>query len=255
MNIFPEVLIHYGQLLLALLVFFLTGRLVRWRLGITDRFFAELFFSAFIGMTAWIALYAIIKSGGRTINILWILPAAYFLYQYRPTQDTVRKPFLGFEITAHHIGVLLLGTLLCYGWEAYFFFWPGGAMKYHIPYGDNIYYACVITGLLQTGQENAFSLDNLLLNSESVLLPYHYYELWLAAICSGWGYLPPLASLMVIVSPIFYFLVIISLLALAGEVYTMRWQYITIAFCALFAFGIFIDFYQNIPLLYNTELI
>ncbi|MDW8348404.1 MAG: hypothetical protein RML94_15685, partial [Bacteroidia bacterium] len=214
MNIFPEVLLHYGQLLLALLVFFLTGRLVRWRLGITDNFFAELFFSTFIGMTTWIALYAIIKSGGRTINILWILPATYFLYQYRPTQDTVRKPFLGFEITAHHIGAVLLGTLLCYGWEAYFFFWPGGPMKYHIPYGDNIFYARIAIGLIKSGTEDLFNIDSFILNDSNVIsIPYHYYEIWFSALWADLFDAPPLVGLILVSSPMFYFLVMVGVVS------------------------------------------
>ncbi len=255
MNIFPEVLLHYGQLLLALLVFFLTGRLIRWCLGITDKFFTELFFSVFIGMTAWIALYAIVKSGGRTINILWILPAAYFLYQYYPKQNTVRKPFFGFEITAHHLGAVLLGTLLCYGWEAYFFFWPGGPMKYHIPYGDNVYYARIITGLLQSGEESFLSLDNQLLKITGDLYPYHYYEFWLSAICSGFGFVPPVIALMLTASPLQYWVVLIGILAFFERTHPIRFYHVIIVFAAIFSYGIFIDTYKSIPFLqYAADL-
>jgi hypothetical protein len=254
MNIFPEILLHYGQLMLALLIFFLTGRLVRWRLGITDRFFAELFFSAFIGMTTWIALYAIIKSGGRTINMLWILPAAYFLYQYRPTRDTIRKPFLGFEITAHHVGAVLLGTLLCYGWEAYFFFWPGGPMKYHIPFWDSTFYTRVISALVTTGRESAWGIDMELSGGayEGITL-YHYYELWLNALLIEISQTPSLVLLMAVNVPLFHCFVLIGILAWLEKSYQIKWWLVIICFGLLFVNGVFLEWYKLHPFLALSE--
>lgn len=248
MNIFPEVVLHYGQLLLALLVFFLTGRLVRWRLGITDKFFAELFFSAFIGMTTWIALYAIIKSGGRTINILWVLPAAYFLYRYYPKQNTIGKPFFGFEITAHHIGAVLLGTLLCYGWEAYFFFWPGGPMKYHIPFWDSTFYTRVVSALVVTGRESGWALDMELSNStyEGITL-YHYYELWLNALLIELYRVPSLVLLMAVNVPLFHCFVLIGILAWIEINHPIKWWSALLCFGLLFVNGVFLEWYKAHP--------
>ncbi|WP_448520451.1 hypothetical protein [Rhodoflexus sp.] len=253
MNIFPEVLLHYGQLLLALLVFFLTGRLVRWRLGITDRFFSELFFSAFIGMTVWIALYAIIKSGGRTINILWLLPAAYFLYQYWPKQDTIRKPFLGFEITGNHIGALLLGTLLCYGWEAYFFFWPGGPMKYHIPFGDSVFYTRVISSLVTTGIESAWGIDMKLSGAYEGITLYHYYELWLNGLFIEAFQTPSLVLLMAVNVPLFHCLVLIGILAWIEKSHSITWWLSILCFGLLFVNGVFLEWYKAHPFLALSE--
>ena len=253
MNIFPEVLLHYGQLLLALLVFFLTGRIVRWWLGITDRFFSELFFSAFIGMTAWIALYAIIKSGGRTINILWVLPAAYFLYQYWSKKDTVRNSFLGFEITGNHIGALLLGTLLCYGWEAYFFFWPGGPMKYHIPFWDSVFYTRVISSLVTTGIESTWGVDMKLSGAYEGITLYHYYELWLNGLLIEIYRMPSLALLMAVNIPLFHCFVLIGILAWIERSYPIAWWLAILGFGLLFVNGVFLEWYKSHPFLALSE--
>ncbi|MDW8348561.1 MAG: hypothetical protein RML94_16475, partial [Bacteroidia bacterium] len=138
--------------------------------------------------------------------------------------------------------------------EAYFFFWPGGPMKYHIPWNDNIHYARVIEGLFMNGHESRYNLEYYFFpEKDKAITFYHYYELWLSAIFCEFFQESALIALLAISTPLFSIVVLAGIMGYVEKTNLPIILGLVVAFALLFVQGIFLEIYRDLGFLAYTE--
>ena len=135
--------------------------------------YTRLFFQLIAGLFVIISLYAIVITGGITINIL-ILPLLYFLFWH---------PSGSIEVDAHK-------TLPSIGWKHHFEIGAIALLSLTVLHvfpvneykqADGFFYLKIAESLNATGHENIshyFTLYNKDFNGAE---PYHYFEIWITA--------------------------------------------------------------------------
>ncbi|MBL7892794.1 MAG: hypothetical protein JNL63_09190 [Bacteroidia bacterium] len=79
---------------------------------------------------------------------------------------------------------------------------------------DNYFYGIISEAIYSTGYENSGGLTNYFFQEVHGNSPYHYFELWLNGFFSSIFHLPNFICISIILSPCFYFIIYIGLIAL-----------------------------------------
>lgn len=166
----------------------------------------SLFNIMMIGATTIIPLFAIFWSRGNSIMwlavLLWVV-YILFLRKGEPSADTSKKIIPGVSVLG--VVVLLVGIFAL----SYYMFFVRAAGELC---GDFLFYGNATCVMMQEHVETA-SFASLFHYPE----PYHYGELWLTVLCSALFGIKPLYALMLIVYPLFCFILILGVAALCKE--------------------------------------
>lgn len=142
---------------------------------VSENVYARFFLNTVAGLTFFIFCYSIVVTKGRTINIFFLLPAAYILLT---TKKKIREGFLKSialnKIIALEIIIFSLFSFCWYRWLN-----TNNFSVVTIPHGDYIFYSSVTEYLNLFGRENIY-LDYVYAAQTNVS-PYHYYELWIGS--------------------------------------------------------------------------
>ena len=168
---------EFSIVYLLILVFFYLGGLILKPSKRAAKFFTSVysrfFFQIIAGLFVTISFYAIIVTGGITINML-ILPLLYFIF-WHPTgsiEDHAHKtlPAIGWK---HHleIGVIALLSLII------LHVFPVNEYKQ----ADGFFYLKIAESMNATGQENISHYFNLYNKDFNGAEPYHYFDIWITA--------------------------------------------------------------------------
>ncbi|MGF1533745.1 MAG: hypothetical protein ACFCUI_08575 [Bernardetiaceae bacterium] len=213
---------------------------------------ADIFTALVLGQGILVTGYALFKTEGQTMFVLAV-PFLWWAYRVWLLQE---RPFSG-SSSRWTIPLLLLFSLVVYGWEAFFFLDEAGAGQ--IVFTDLNFYARVANAMRLVGLESIkaqfYFLDPTL--SPGIDL-YHFYELWLTALSIDIWNLPPNYAYLLVAMPSIYFISLLGLYALlecyAAEV--KPWLFAGLAILLLFVKGIHFDFYESNRLMqYSTYLL
>jgi hypothetical protein len=172
----------------------------------------HLFINIATGLTASIILLSLFVTVGKTVNLLAIYVAIFFLWTLKKSLDRSEKS------TPHRLNWSLIFELLIYGTAIYSLFalqiirnsnWASVLQAPHLI--DWGLYSVNVQTILQTGQENTYNVHNLLDRSYHGVTPYHYFELWIGGI---WSKIFPHALRIYVFSLVVYpILSIVALIA------------------------------------------
>ena len=233
-------------------VFYFVGRLIVDRIQIWVKgFFPEILLSSIIGHLAIISLLAIILTLGKTILIL--IPTLFVLIKFLNPSKELSKKLLLFP-AENRRGYWLINFLLIFSLGVFTFKYVDlPSMDLLIPAPDYISYGFVSDYLLRYQHESKllpFGME------QEGLFPYHYLELWFGGIIGRFFSLPETFSLVLVVYPYYFFLIILGALSIGEGMKGSKLGWIEIAFFLLVAVssGIFLTILRDLPLYEGSKV-
>lgn len=191
----------------------------------TEGKISNLFHSVLSGMILMVIIYSIWKTGGVTINwIFVIVPSCYFFLFKKQYLVDLYDGFK-FRLKPDNLGLLLTSILLV----------SLGSFLYVLSLSienDVIYYSQISEALGEGSSENYYHHYNEILNVSGVTL-YHYFELWFTSILSE---LLPLSTIILLkycTYGVLKVLILLGGLALLERVYKVSWYHLLFLFCLL----------------------
>ena len=176
-NLFFEQLI-FG--ISSLLITYVIGQTILSFFSINEGFFFRLFVKYIVGITTIVLIYSIIKTHGKTVNILLLPIISTLLYHFR---GLLKKPFLNKKEIFKELLWSLIPFLCVFLYQSWFFFdFSNGWI--HPLFRDFHAYASFSNSLKISGIENPHIQMTYFFPEKSGLFPYHYPELWLTAVFS-----------------------------------------------------------------------
>jgi hypothetical protein len=160
---------------------------------------------AILGMLLWIAGYAILQTGGK--SVMWLLlPLLLVSGSMRPKNFKLhlREGFRA--LSKYWLPVLILSILFAAKTALLF--------DYESIIPDNAFYARIVESLSQSGQENEYHFLSQLLDTYKGVSPYHYGEIWLA---SAAHFLGGMQALLLFATPLISVLLVQSLYELVSK--------------------------------------
>ncbi len=136
--------------------------------------FYTLFLSLFTGVSTLIALVAVFKTKGMSVNVILLLVMIYLVGAVRKNKTAQVQAFAS-NSYLFATAVLLLGVVLIYTY-CYVVF-----SKYYSNQ-DYLFYSKISYYLFTTGYENDYQIFNNISKDYHEVTPYHYFDLWLNAI-------------------------------------------------------------------------
>lgn len=204
----------------------------------------KLFSNYIVGIIAWILVYSIAKSKFLTINI-GLLPAIIFLlYFYRKKIRQFNFEYAGIK------GELLLSIAIflpIFLFQAAFYF-DFSNNSFKDIYADSYYYADAANSLKLFGVESTF-VDTVYYSNTVSLIPYHYAELWLTALCSELFKVSSICSYFLIVIPLFVSIFSIGLFALVNKIRAHFIFKCLLIIAGVFVSAIYFKVYNNTEIL------
>ncbi|MGL5890075.1 MAG: hypothetical protein ACRC3B_09330, partial [Bacteroidia bacterium] len=161
---------------------------------------------AIAGMLIWIAGYAILQTGGKTV--MWLLfPLLLSISVFNAEGGYAKRLRDAFHSLGKHILPVAL-LIVLFAVKAALLF------DYESIIPDNAFYARIVSALSITGQENEYHFLASLDAAYTGVSPYHYGELWLAspfAVFSG------TQALLLIATPVISVLLVQALFELINR--------------------------------------
>jgi hypothetical protein len=205
----------------------------------TDRAF---FFRLFTGTIFIVASYAIIRSGGRTAQLLFMIPAIFLFFIRIKNKNALHSVLKFYPPTIQQLGVFVFFTAFISFWLSHFF-------ESQIIQKDIAYYLKIAESLNLTGQENVRNFKNVFSNDFHGVEPYHYFETWLAALAMKISdpFTTNLVALRVISYGYILVLVCVGLMSLAEQIFRTqpRIYFAGIVLLLLFFIPNFLDLFIN----------
>ncbi len=178
-----------------------------------------LFWSLLLGITTVVVIFSILKTNGRTVNILAILILVLFAFDYarfrkskRPGIITIRPRDLAWflpEVFLVVVGFSILGAVSIL---------KSGEFPYSLPYADFNFYAEVSNSFLITGIENKSHFYNLFSETAQNQVLYHYFELWSNAFVQFLFAGIPIVNFFTVTMPFFCLLSAYGIVALGEKI-------------------------------------
>ena len=207
------------------------------------------FHRVFIGLIGISALFAVVRSQGWTIQLLF-LPWLFYLIQTERKINSSTVPLRQHNSLKALIPYFLLASTLVFSW-AFLYRIQAAPFPFFIPSGtallpnDVHIYSLRSYYLGQSAWENYFGVYNTFDSNFHGLNPYHYLELWLnAGINSLLGGLSVL-NLSLVTGPLLQLLSFLGLLAIVEYFRPVKGIHILLALSFLFTAGLYL-FYGRI---------
>jgi hypothetical protein len=194
------------------------------------------FVTSLLGAFFLVSLFAVMATGGNTVLMLFfILALAVYWFLCKKQNNTQSEVCcvmpnskkIGYEITI--IGLLTISFAFVYGLQ--FYHQPMNLM----PHGDYYYYSKLIYSMINNGLEANTFVINPFHEGQAGAMPYHYPELWLAAIFYKVFNTMPLEGLIIQTQIVLSVIAAVGLFAL-GELITKS-KAVFIVTIALMFFG------------------
>ena len=202
------------------------------------------FINTLLGFSSVSIAFSIINTGGKTIQILFLIAFIFFLVQFKKHRKNSKN--ISFEFKSFHkeIGAVLMlfsiNTLMLLNLKSDF--------QYLMIDKDLQIYASIAKNLAVTGVENHFPL---LYNSTDFvpkqISPYHYFDFWYAAFYIKYLGLNHVLAYWSITIPIVYYLSYLGILSLVSFKHLITFKYRCISFLLLFCGGIYFNLLDGIP--------
>lgn len=239
---------YYGLFLFSALLLYAAGKLILLSLsGVfkAEGFYQGIFLSLALGIFSLVTIFSLGIAHFVTISSGFLLIAFFLVYELVRFRSEKQKIFtlVSFERAYDRkkivaaIPVLFLLSLLLFSWQA-FTILKGGAFPFIVPERDHIFYADLAEILLQTGQENNYQAGNLVSDKFSGTVPYHYFEMWLAAFFSWLFGIKALLSMQLITLPVFFTMMALGIFSVAETVYAISLKKMALIFLLAFMGGI-----------------
>ena len=251
-----EYILYCFFLIVTLSLVNITGKIALSLLNIKlEKNFFRIFLELVSGLIIIVLSYSVVKSGFKTINILFVF---LFLYYYFfiatrkiciPQKNNLSNSFRNF-----HKDMLLI-VLCClpfFFFELYYLYSSSGLIT---PYADYFQYSEFSNTLNATGRENMFFSSNILFPEQfKGMQPYHYFELWLNAFTSKLFHCPSIFSLLLITYPCLNCIAFIGFIAIWETYYKVSFLSLVVIFLLLFTDGIYLSFYNKIPFISEHQI-
>lgn len=231
--------------ILSLLFTYSLGKFITSFFDIKGNFFFRLFVTYIIGIIAIVLFYSIIKSHGRTINIL-LLPIIGYIFYLVKNSFTKKTRFDKSE-TLREFAWSLLPFIIVFLYQSWFYFdFKNSDIK---PlFVDFHRYATFTQSINQWGVESYLSEMNYYFPKfRSGIIPYHYPELWLTSFFSKLFNNSLVNSYYFVVYPILASTFLIGILSLFEEAFKSKVIVISIGLALCFITDISLSFYMDTP--------
>lgn len=187
---------------------------------------SNLFHSVLSGMILVVVVYSVFKTGGITINWLFIIVPGCYFFLFK--KGYLLGLYTGFKIQLKpdNLGLLIL-TLLLVILGAFCFMLPASIEN------DVLYYSQISEALSIGSSENYYHHYNDVLNVSGVTL-YHYFEMWFTALLSEFFSFSTIVLLKFCTYSVLKVLIFLGGLALLEKFYKVRWYHLLFLFSLLF---------------------
>jgi hypothetical protein len=138
--------------------------------------------SIFIGVFFSILSFSLLKSGFKTINILFIPLITFLIYEYKIISFS--KYHFTFSKIDFFKGILpiFIFVIIIFSFQ-FFNYYDFESTNFKRLFLDNYTYASIVSNLTDFGSENFdYSLNSLVPHFKKELIPYRYADLWLASL-------------------------------------------------------------------------
>ena len=211
----------YLVILLCLAIFYCVGTIVMW--VIKQKPFQDSFLDAFIrillGFVSISTIFAIIKTNGDTISWGFLFVGVIFLSQKKlngrlSSRSLIRDYFLFSRKDCYVLGVSALVGLLFAGGNAIFYYdFPFN----NEPHFDYTYYAAVGDEMVLRGVESNNIMRDVLWQQNISPTPYHYVELWIAALISSVLWVNSTEAIFIVVYSLLGVMYVLGLISIARQ--------------------------------------
>ena len=199
--------------------------------------FRTVFFSLFFGVILLSTIFAVIKTGGKTIMLGYLLVAIFYFFEKKNHPISSIKSHAN---TSRFLIVgLLFGATFVFTWsflsigqfDAFPYYVPGGT-----EIGQNDYLINVFRSyyLGVTGEENYYHFFNTIDKAYHGPKPYHYLEMWTTATLTNiFGGLAAEKFTLVMI-PLYHLMAFIGILALWEKYQVIKWYHLILSAAFLF---------------------
>ncbi len=218
--------------------------------------FREAFFSIFFGVLFLSTVFAVVKTGGKTIMVGYLILAAFFFFEKRKRPLSILSSHQG--STRFVIIGLMFGAAFVFSWSFLAVVLTGAQFDlfpYHIPGGTamapNDYLINVFRSyyLGVTGEENYYNYYNLIDPAYHGPKPYHYLEMWTtASLTSIFGGLAA-EKFALLSTPLYHLMAFLGMMALWERYQSIRWYHLLLSAAFLFLAGLHLPFYDQFKIL------
>ncbi|MGZ3865141.1 MAG: hypothetical protein ACXVC6_06060 [Bacteroidia bacterium] len=183
---------------------------------IFEAFYARIFIKVFVGLLLVVFVYSSVATCLKTVSLGYILVLGSLfceLYLLKKKKISLHLASVESSNFKNEIGGLLLISLFVYSWFARIILNSDSVLGYSLMDRDKVYYSNIAMMIGETGEENRFGINNLLLGSGG-MQPYHYLDLWLCDIGTLIGRNVHIVSFYLFVYPLLNILSVMGILAL-----------------------------------------
>ncbi len=208
----------------------------------THNLYTLIFRNTFLGYILFVTIFSIWKTHFETINIIYLLLLLFSLLELKKSRFAGKRNINipGVKISDIIFLLTAWGFVFIYMWMI--FYNSGSILSFNFHYGDYVNYSRISHEIAKTGQENGFGVYNELNHHYHGSEPYHYFDLWGGAIVNKIFGINNYLSLVLIIYPLFYFLVICGLISLLKRVTITNFL---ITLTGLWVGGITFHFYNS----------
>ena len=242
---------YYTYNVISLLLFFTIGTLAYKLLNIQSQTsYKTTFYRIVIGLLIFTISVAIFRTSGKSVLIFLAIPLLIF-FSYLKKQEKTDTTSVDEHTSTKEI--IISSLLFCAIFTALFTFIylkPDNLFS-TLPHQDYIFYARLSTYIWTQGCENIYINY---LNTDSGLMPYHYFELWLNIGLSKIFGTNPLFQLMLSTYAIILYITwlgIMSIFNYLGRINSYTYVFAGLSF---FVSGLFFVFFKEIAFTANTDL-
>jgi hypothetical protein len=240
-------LVHYGVvLLLTAGVLCLLGsvgqRLVGWRIGNP---YASWLARGVVGYLLVLIVYAAVRTGGITINLVFVLMLALAWWEIRRNPGTIAPVVQpARSVVAPALAALVL--LFLWSWWTLYTDLHDVIADYGCP--DYILYSRIAHMIGVSGYENGFSFLNTYDAAYHGAEPYHYFDLWGGSAVATIFSLNHYLTLKLVIYPLFFWFVFLGYGAMVRE-QGAPWRSFGVLMLLMFVSGLYLQVYHYYPFL------
>lgn len=189
--------------------------------------FYDTFVSLVVGFLAVTTIYAIVKTGGNTVQLAVVLIGIMYLIQNKIAKPVFRFFFSGLAIAC-------VSGVFFFCLHGYFYY---AQLVDNIPHFDN----CVYAYNSYSNAVNGIETTCVYLDGMPKATPYHYIEGWLTAIIANVFGLNYLETYSICLISILSAIVIVGIISLT-KTYTDNLLVIILACCTIFLSAVLLDY-------------
>lgn len=186
------------------------------------------FFRLFVSLIVSVTVYAILKSGGKTIMLFFIPVLLGMAFEWRRLPEPRWNS--GNQYNRFNLfGTVMLVSLICFV-LGFFRIYVGGEFPFVVYNGnDYAYHAMVSDALRITGYENKFVPEQVMAEGFPGLNLYHFFDLWFSAGLAEITGLTTYVLQLLVTETVILLLIFLGFLAIIEQLFTVRWWHYCLA--------------------------